>query len=567
MLNINLKKDEKNNAYLETTLSGKALLAIAQLNKGTAFTQQERIDFDLIGKLPAHVETLSEQVNRAYHQFLSYNSPINRNIFLNQILNNNHVLFYKLVSDYLEEMLPTIYTPIVANAVQQFHLKFLQPRGLYITYEDLAHIDAILDNRSNPDVQLIVATDGEGVLGIGDQGIGAMMIPIAKLMVYTAIGKINPLTTLPIMLDLGTNNQALLESPFYLGSRHERISGKQYDEFMDVVVNAFKKKFPQAFVHWEDFGKNNADRYLKRYRDVVCSFNDDIQGTGVVAVAAILAAIRRTEQPLEEQRIVIYGAGTAGMGIVHQIYKTLRRLGLSEAEARRRFWLLDSRGLVTEHLTVTTETHKPYIRTLADIENWDISDTAKINLFDTVRHVKPTILIGSSAVAGSFSEAIIKEMAAHVEQPIIFPLSNPTERSEAAPADLLTWTNGKALIATGSPFDPVDYNNETVIISQCNNFLAFPGLGLGVLAVKATRVSSNMLWAASEVLSEYTRFQPHTLLPNIHQSIDASRQVAIAVAKAAIRDGLTTITDEAQVDGLIDAIRWEPHYVPYKRSA
>lgn len=566
MLNITIKKDDKNNAYLETALAGKALLAIAQLNKGTAFTQQERLDFDLIGKLPAQVETLEEQVHRAYNQFLSYTAPINRNIFLNQILNNNHVLFYKLVSDHLQEVLPTIYTPIVANAVQQFHLKFLQPRGIYITYNDLPYIEKILNNRSNPDVKLIVATDGEGVLGIGDQGIGAMMIPIAKLMVYTAIGKISPLTTLPIMLDLGTNNQELLQSPFYLGARHERISGKKYDEFMDVVVNAIKKNFPKAFLHWEDFGKDNADRNLKKYRNNICSFNDDIQGTGVVAVAAILAAIRRTKQPLEEQRIVIFGAGTAGMGIVHQIYKTLRRLGLSETEARRRFWLLDRRGLITEHLTISLDSHQAYVRTQADIESWNIQDPTKISLMDVIRHVKPTILIGTSAVAGAFTEEMIKEMASHVEHPIIFPLSNPTERSEATPTHLLQWTQGKALIATGSPFEPVDYRNETIIISQCNNFLAFPGIGLGVLAVEATKVSNNMLWAASEVLSEYTRFQPHTLLPNIHQAIDASRQVAIAVAKAAVREGLTKITQETEVEGLIDAIRWEPHYLPYRRT-
>jgi malate dehydrogenase (oxaloacetate-decarboxylating) len=318
-------------------------------------------------------------------------------------------------------------------------------------------------------------------------------------------------------------------------------------------------------IQFEDFSSDKALNILETYRDDLLCFNDDIQGTGVVAVAAILAAIRRTKLPLQEQHIVIFGAGTAGMGIAHQIYKTLRRLGLSEAEARRRFWLLDRRGLITEHLTVSLESHKPYVRLQADIDGWDIQDPTKISLLEVVRHVKPTILIGTSALADAFSEDIIKEMATHVEHPIIFPLSNPTERSEATPIDLLQWTQGKALIATGSPFEAVDYKNETVIVSQCNNFLAFPGLGLGVLAVKATKVSNNMLWAASEVLSDYTRFQPHTLLPNIHQAIDASRQVAIAVAKAAVREGLTQVTDEAQVEALIDAIRWEPHYLPYQR--
>lgn len=564
MLNINIKKNADGSSHLETDICGKALLTIPSLNKGTAFTTDERHAFGLLGKLPDQIETLSDQVMRAYHQFLSYDEPINRNIFLNHILNTNHVLFYKLVSEYLEEMLPIIYTPIVGNAVQQFHKKFLQPRGIYISYADLPYIDEILDNRSNAEVKLIVVSDGEGVLGIGDQGIGAMMIPIAKLMVYSAIGKINPSHTLPVMLDAGTNNKELLDSPFYLGWRHPRISGKQYDEFIQTVIHALKRKLPNVFLHWEDFGKFNADRNLQTYRKEICSFNDDIQGTGVVAVAAILAALRRSKLKIQEQRIVIFGAGTAGIGIVHQIYKTLQRNGLDKKTAQQKFWLIGRDGLITEYSKNIQPNQQRYARTKDDIAEWDISNPEKITLLDVVRNLKPTILIGSSAQSGAFDETIVREMAAHIEHPIIFPLSNPTERSEATPKDLLEWTDGRALIATGSPFKPVKYKDKTITISQCNNFLAFPGLGLGVLAVRANHVSDTMLWAASDALSDYTRDQEYTLLPSISQSVDASRIVAIKVAEAAIAAGVATIDSNEPIETLVDNVCWEPNYLPYK---
>ncbi len=563
MLNITKKIDADGKAYLETDICGKALLTIPQLNKGTAFTMEERHAFHLLGKLPDQVERLSDQVARAYHQFLGYDEPINRNIFLNNIANTNQILFYKLISEHLEEMLPTIYTPIVGNAVEQFHKKFLQPRGIYISYGDLAYIDEILDNRSNALIELIVISDGEGVLGIGDQGVGAMMIPIAKLMVYTAIGKINPSHTLPIMLDAGTNNKKLLDSPFYLGWRHPRISGKQYDTFIDTVIDALKRKLPDVFLHWEDFGKINADRNLQTYREKICSFNDDIQGTGVVAVAAILAALRRSKQKMQDQRIVIFGAGAAGMGITDQIYKNLRRLGVNDTQAQRQFYLVGRNGLITEHTPDIHNIQQPYVRSAKEVAQWEVVDVNKIDLLEVVRHAKPTILIGCSAQAGSFNEAIIKEMAQHVEHPIIFPLSNPTERSEACPQDLIEWTNGRALVATGSPFTPVTYKNKTFTISQCNNFLAFPGLGLGILAVKATHVSDDMLWAASTALSDYIHDSKHTLLPSISQSIDASRLVAIKVAQAAVKAGLAKITNKP-IEELVKKTCWEPHYLPYK---
>ena len=562
MLNFKFKHDQAGQPYLATDIIGKALLMIPQLNKGTAFTQAERHTFGLMGKLPSRVESLDEQVQRVYHQFSSYNEPINRNLFLNHLLNTNQVLFYKLVASHLEEMLPIVYTPIVGNAVEQFHKKFIQPRGLYLSYKELDHIDEILCNRSNQDISLIVVSDGEGVLGIGDQGVGAMMIPIAKLMVYTAIGKINPNTTLPIMLDAGTNNQALLDSPDYLGWRHPRITGKQYDAFIETVIDAIKRNIPNVFLHWEDFGRRNALRNLAAYREQICSFNDDIQGTGVVAVAAILAALKRTKGTLDQQRIVIFGAGAAGMGVTEQITKALCRTGLSLEQARQCFWLVDRDGLIGTHLPELIESHQLYARDYTDLQDWKVDNPSHITLQEVIQHVQPTILIGASAQAGAFTESIIREMAAHVDHPIIFPLSNPTERAEATPADLLHWTYNQALVATGSPFAPIDIGNRFITISQCNNFLAFPGIGLGVLAIQAKQVNDNMLWAASLALSAYTDSH-HTLLPTIKQATDASRAVAKAVAQSAVDQGLGYCPDAQSIDDCIDAVQWEPAYYPY----
>ncbi len=564
MLDFYVKQDESGTSYLETNITGKPLLTVPQINKGTAFTLEERHTFKLIGKLPPRVETVEEQVRRAYKQFSSYSEPINRNIFLNQILNTNQVLFYKLISEHLKEMLPIIYTPIVGNAVQEFHKKFLQPRGLYLSYDNLNFIDECFENRSHTDIKLIVMSDGEGVLGIGDQGIGAMMIPIAKLMVYTAIGKINPLNTLPVMLDAGTNNKVLLDSPYYLGWRHERISGKQYDEFLEVVITTIKHKFPHVFLHWEDFGKFNAHRNLATYRQKICSFNDDIQGTGVVAVAAILAALRRTKTEFKDQRIIVFGAGSAGMGVTYQIVNSLMRLGIEKTVAQRQFWLVDANGLITEHTQDCEPHHLPYARSKTEIALWKVNEIKNISLLETISHVKPTILIGSSALAGAFNKKVIKEMAKHVKHPIIFPLSNPTERAEATPQQLIEWTKGQALIATGSPFDPVTYKGTEYVISQCNNFLAFPGLGLGITATQPELVSDNMLWAASKALSEYTQGCEYTLLPIIEDAIDASYKVAIAVAQSAIDEGYARADTRKTAKQLVDAECWEPHYLPYR---
>ncbi|MCH9644123.1 MAG: NAD-dependent malic enzyme [Gammaproteobacteria bacterium] len=563
MLDFTIKNEKTDDEYLETSMTGKSLLTIAQLNKGTAFTDEERNNFNLVGKLPVQVETIEEQVHRSYLQYKAYEQQLNRNIHLNYLLNTNQVLFYKLVQEHIEEMLPTIYTPIVGNVVKTFNKKFMHPRGLYIAYEQRHNIEKILDNRSNPNIRLIVTSDGEGILGIGDQGIGGMAIPVAKLMVYTAFGGINPLSTLPIMLDAGTNNEELLEDPLYLGWRHPRVSGDEYDEFIHLFITAVKKKFPHIFLHWEDFGRINARRNLVAYRNKICSFNDDIQGTGIVVVSALLAALKRNHKPLAEQRIVIFGAGTAGTGIADNILHVMQAQGMSAEDGCRCFWLLDRNGLVTECSIRISDGHQPYVRKKQDIANWKISDPKHINLLQVVQHVKPTVLIGSSAQTGAFTKTIVDEMSKHVEHPIIFPLSNPNEKSEATPADLLKWTNGKAYVATGSPFDPVEINGTTHAISQCNNYLAFPGIGLGIIACRATQLSDTMLFAASNALGEFNANLEHTLLPTIEHAREASRDVAIAVAKAAIKEGFSEVK-ESEVEALIDKTIWEPHYMPYK---
>ena len=555
---------ENGERIVETSTTGKSLLSIAQLNKGTAFSQNEREQLGLLGKLPPQVETLEEQADRCYLQYKNFDNQLNRNIFLNQLLNNNQVLFYYLVNKHLQEMLPTIYTPIVGNAVQSYHKRFQQPRGLYISYEDRYRIEEILDNRTNPNIELIVTSDGEGVLGIGDQGIGAMAIPIAKLMVYTAFAGVNPMSTLPVMLDAGTNNENLLNDPLYLGWRHKRISGKEYNEFIDCFVAAVRKLFPNVYLHWEDFGRTNAFRHLQQYRKTICSFNDDIQGTGVVALAAVMSGLKKHGQELKDQRIVIYGAGSAGMGVTDRIYRAIKE-EIGEDFARQRFWLLDRPGLLTEYvIDDSTEAQRPFCRSSAEIDQWNVTDTKNIGLLDVIKNVKPTVLIGCSAVSSAFSDPIVKEMAKHVEYPIIMPLSNPNEKCEAKPSDLLEWTDGKAYVATGSPFDDVEYNGEIYPISQCNNYFAFPGIGLGIIAVKPQRLTSKMLMAASTALSDIKLTHPYRLLPKLERAQELSRAIAIAVAQQAIDEGLAVINPNETVEQLVDAAMWSPEYLPYR---
>lgn len=570
MLDFKLNRDvHTGELYIETSLCGKPLLTTPQLNKGTAFTHEERKEFGLLGKLPNRVETLDEQIKRAYLQYSSYTTRLQQNIYLNNLHDKNQVLFYKLLSRHLGEMLPTIYTPIVGTAVKRFSHEYRQPRGLYIAHSDKNQIEEIINNRSNPEIDIIVVTDGEGVLGIGDQGIGGMDIPVAKLMVYSLCGGIDPTRTLPVFLDVGTNNQDLLNDPMYLGCRHPRINSAEYDDFISTFVTEIHKQFPNAFLHWEDFGRGNARRLLDRFQDVLCTFNDDIQGTGAVSLAALLAACDVTGSNLEEQRIVVFGAGSAGTGISDQIIDAMIRNGLTPEQAYQRFWLIDRQGLLLNTDTDLTDAQKPYARDPKEMEDWSIKEKQHPSLRDTVQQVRPTILIGCSAQTGSFSQDIIETMSAHCDRPIIFPLSNPDEKCEAQPIDILTWSQGKALIATGTAFPAVEYQNRMVQIAQCNNALVFPGIGLGVLAVNATRLTKEMILAAAQALSKFAPSKKDSflpLLPSLDDAQTVAKEIAIAVARCAIDSGYAGRNQDVDLEQRINHLLWEPRYLPFRKK-
>ncbi len=552
--------------HIETSLRGNDLLSIAKLNKGCSFTLEERARFGLNGLLPHHVESLEQQMARMYMQYHEQHTNLAKNIYLNVLHDYNETLFYRLVSDHLEEMLPIIYTPTVGEAVQRFSLEHRRAKGLYISYDDRNNIDEILDNRVPQDVDLSVITDGEAVLGIGDQGIGGINISNAKLMVYALCGGINPHRFLPIQLDVGTNNPHLLNDPMYLGWRHERVTGQAYDDFIGAFVSSMRKKFPHVFLHWEDFGRDNARRILMRYRDELCTFNGDMQGTGVVALAAVLAAVQASSVPLTEHRIVILGAGTAGVGIADQIHQALLRAGLSEKDARARFWLIDRVGLLTRAVKLLPF-QECYARTQEETSHWTLRDPKQIDLYDVVKNTKPTILIGCSTVSNAFNESIVRLMAAANERPIIMPLSNPTSLAEAKPEDLLKWTEGRAIIATGSPFPEVNYNGNWYRIAQSNNALAFPGIGLACIALKTKRLSDNMLWAATEALascSPVINDKMAPLLPKLSEARMVSLAVAIAVAKAAEAEGLVKIPKDLDLKAYLEHYMWKPQYYPYR---
>ncbi len=549
---------------IETTLSGNDLLGTPKLNKGCAFTLEERKTFDLTGLLPTQVETLEQQAARMYVQFGEHQTNLGKNIYLNVLHDYNETLFYKLVSQHLEEMLPIIYTPTVGEAVQRFSTELRKPKGLYISYEDKDRLDELLDHRINAHIDLSVVTDGEAVLGIGDQGIGGINISIAKLMVYTLCGGISPHRVLPIQLDVGTNNPHLLNDPMYMGWRHERIHGQAYDDFIQQFVSAITKKFPHLLLHWEDMGRDNARRILTKYRNEICTINGDMQATGVVALACVLAGVMASGIPLKDHRVVILGAGTAGVGIADQIVSAMQREGLSEKDALSRFWLVDRQGLLTDE-TDCLPFQKPYVRAASDVKDW-----GGTTLVDVVKNTKPTILIGCSTVAGAFNEEVVHLMQSSTERPIIMPLSNPTSLAEAKPEDLLRWTDGKAIIATGSPFPEVLHDARKIRIAQSNNALAFPGIGLGTIAAKARHLTDNMLFAATTALAEcspVTQDKMAPLLPKLAEARMVSYKVALAVANAARADGVSSLPKEADLPAIIRQMMWEPRYYTYVKKA
>lgn len=568
MFEFKIIRNAKGNiTHIETSLTGNELLSASKLNKGNAFTEEERKAFGLRGLLPHQVETLDQQVARMYIQYQEHHTNLGQNIYLNVLHDYNETLFYKLVSQHLEQMLPIIYTPTVGEAVQRFSAEHRKARGLYISYPDRKKINKILENRLPPEIDISVVTDGEAVLGIGDQGIGGINISIAKLMVYTLCGGINPHRALPIQLDVGTNNPHLLNDPMYLGWRHERIKGQEYTDFIDTFVTAITKKFPHIFLHWEDLGRDNAHDILNRYRNKILTFNGDMQGTGVVALAAVLAGVVASGIALPNHRIVIMGAGTAGIGIADQIYEALRHTGMSEQEARAHFWLLDRQGLLTSDMSLMPF-QMPYARNKDEIQNWELNNANMIGLLDVVRNVKPSILIGCSTVAGAFTEEIVKLMCDQAGRPIIMPLSNPTTLSEAKPEDLLRWSKGEAIIATGSPYPNVNYEGRWTRIAQSNNALAFPGIGLGAIVSQAKYVTDGMLTAATMALkccSPIIQDRMAPLLPKLAEAKMVSYKVALAVAQQARKEGIAEIDAKACLQNALIKAIWEPKYYPYKK--
>ncbi|MGG2934443.1 oxaloacetate-decarboxylating malate dehydrogenase [Bacillus pacificus] len=551
------------NGSLETTLRGVEVLSTPLLNKGVAFTQEEREELGLKGLLPPAVLTLEEQARRAYEQFCSQPDDLLKNVYLTALHDRNEVLFYRILTDHLREMLPIVYTPTVGVAIQRYSHEYRKPRGVYLSINDPSGIEEAFANigATAENIDLVVVTDGEGILGIGDWGVGGINIAIGKLAVYTAAVGIDPSRVLPVILDVGTNREELLNNPFYIGNRHPRITGEAYDEFIDTFVRAVNKQFPKALLHWEDFSSRNARKILDKYRHDICTFNDDIQGTGAVSLAAVLSAVKASGVKLSEHRVVVFGAGTAGIGIADQVRDAMVRVGVSEEESYKRFWCIDRNGLVTDNMEDLLDFQMPYARKEAEVSEW--KENGVIGLAEVVKHVKPTILIGTSTVAGAFKEEIVKEMASHVERPIILPMSNPTPLAEAKPADLIKWTEGRALVATGSPFEPVTYNGVTYVIGQSNNALIFPGLGLGTIVVRASVMTDGMFAAAAEaVASMVDTSQPGApILPEVEELRNISEMVAIEVAKVAVAEGVAreNLSDNDIKIAVKEAI-WEPEY-------
>jgi malate dehydrogenase (oxaloacetate-decarboxylating) len=539
------------------------LLDTPLLNKGTAFTEEERSKFGLHGLLPPHIEELTEQVLRAYEAYQQEDNDVERHIYLRALQDTNEVLFYRLLLDHIEEMTPIVYTPVVGQACQQFSHIYRRPRGLFISYPLRDSIPALLQNRPNAQVDVIVVTDGERILGLGDQGVGGLGIPIGKLSLYSLIGGIHPERTLPIILDVGTNNTERLNDPEYLGWRHERIVGQEYFDFVDRFVQAVKQELPQTCLQWEDFATPHARPILERYRDQLLTFNDDIQGTAAVAVGAILGAVKVTGKSLKDQQIAMFGAGSAGIGVADGLRAAMKSEGLSEEEARSRFWFVDRDGLLHSGRKDLSPEQSSYAQPDERVSGWTRTSNGHIGLADVIQNIEATILIGLSTAGGAFTEAIVREMARKVERPIIFPLSNPTTKSEATADDLIRWTEGRALVATGSPFAPVNYGGRTIPIAQCNNVYIFPAIGLGVVASGARRVSDAMMLAAARALAENSpalKDPSASLLPPLTDIRRVAAEIALAIGLEAQKEGFAPKTTEEELRQRVIRNQWTPAY-------
>ncbi|BDR18544.1 NAD-dependent malic enzyme [Vibrio sp. zbq_19] len=549
--------------------AGPALLATPLLNKGSAFSAEERSSFNLEGLLPESTETIQEQVERAYQQYKSFESDMDKHIYLRNIQDTNETLYYRLVQNHISEMMPIIYTPTVGAACENFSNIYRRGRGLFISYPNRDRIDDLLNNAANHNVKVIVVTDGERILGLGDQGIGGMGIPIGKLSLYTACGGISPAYTLPIVLDVGTNNPQRLADPMYMGWRHPRITGAEYDAFVEEFIQAVQRRWPDALIQFEDFAQKNAMPLLERYKDRVCCFNDDIQGTAAVTVGSLLAACKAAGTQLSKQRITFLGAGSAGCGIAEAIIAQMVSEGISDEQARSQVYMVDRWGLLQEGMPNLLDFQQRLVQKHINTKEWE-NEGNGFSLLDVMRNAKPTVLIGVSGAPGLFSQEVIEEMHKHCKRPIIFPLSNPTSRVEATPNDIIRWTNGEALVATGSPFEPVVHEGRTYPIAQCNNSYIFPGIGLGVLAVNAKRVTDEMLMESSRALATCSPLAINgrgALLPPLEEIHSVSKKIAFAVGKKAIEQGVALeITDEA-LNVAIEQSFWQPVYRRYKRTA
>ena len=551
---------------IKTDLTGYDLVNKPMLNKGTAFDERERDIFRLHGLLPPHIGSMDEQVERRLKVMREFSTDFERYAFLRDLQDTNETLFYALLVRNIDELLPLVYTPTVGEGCQHFSEIWRKPRGVFLSYPNKHRIREILADPRFDRVRVIVVSDGERILGLGDQGAGGMGIPIGKLSLYTGCAGIHPDLTLPILLDVGTNNRERLANPLYIGWRHERIVGAEYDAFVEEFVDAVVERWPNVLLQWEDFAGSNASRLLAKYRDRLCTFNDDIQGTAAIAAGTLLAAVNVTGIKLTEQRIAVLGAGSAGCGISSLLLQAMIDAGLGEAQARQSFFLVDRNGLLLEGMEGITPAQVPFVQRRTTVSGWTLDKPGQIGLLDVMRNAKPTVLIGVSGQAGAFTETVVRAMAQSVERPVIFPLSNPTSRCEATPQQLIEWTDGRALIGTGSPFAPVQWNGKLMQVDQTNNSYIFPGVGLGVLAVNARRVTDAMFMVAGKVVASMspTLSDRHgRLLPPVDQLRAVSVAVAKAVAVQAQVDGVADPCDEAAVGTRIASIVWEPRYRPY----
>jgi malate dehydrogenase (oxaloacetate-decarboxylating) len=553
---------------IRTKLYGFTLLNHPRFNKGTAFTEEERDAFDLHGLLPPHVGTLAEQIARRQRAFDAYETGFEKYSFMRDLQDINETLFYALLLSDVRKFMPIVYTPTVGEGCQRFSEIWRKPRGLFLSYPNQARIEKILSHKRYDNVRAIVVSDGERILGLGDQGAGGMGIPIGKMALYTALGGIHHENCLPVLLDVGTDNEERLKDPIYIGWRQKRVRGPEYDHFIETFVRAVERRWPHVLLQWEDFAGTNAARLLAKYRDRLCTFNDDIQGTAAVVLATLLAAMKASGAQLKEQRIGILGFGSAGIGIANLLVKALEDEGLTEPAARGRIYAMGRPGLLVEGAEGIHPEQAEYVRPAKDVASWKVVDAKKIGLEEVVRNAKITVLIGVAGKAGMFTEDAIRSMAKNAERPVIFPLSNPTLKCEATPDDLLKWTEGRALIGTGSPFEPVNFEGREICIDQTNNSYVFPGLALGIVASRARRVSAAMIMTAARALAQLSPVEKDrnaSLLPPMAEARRLSRVIAAAVARQAVAEGLSDLKD-GDVEAAVGANVWEPRYVRYERE-